>query len=84
MCLSVASYWKALKNIGSEYKIYKPCDGTFGYGKGSHYSSCSYEKCLGDFGLLTRAEATLKKYGHHEVVSHLLSVSQHSLLLDHG
>ena len=75
MCLSVVSYRKALKNIGSEYKIYKPCDGTFGYGKGNHYSSCSYEKCLGDFGLLTVAEATLKQYGHHEVVSHLLSVS---------
>ncbi|OSS50294.1 hypothetical protein B5807_04793 [Epicoccum nigrum] len=75
MHLSVASYWKALKSIGSEFKVYGPCDGTlgFGFGFGNHHSSCSYETCLGDFGLLTRAEATLKQYVHHEVVSHLLS-----------
>jgi hypothetical protein len=81
MHLSVASNWKALKSIGSEFKVYGPCDGTLGFGFGNHHSSCSYETCLGDFGLLTRAEATLKQYGHHEVVSHLLSVSLLSTLV---
>ncbi|KAG9198451.1 hypothetical protein G6514_009949 [Epicoccum nigrum] len=72
MYLSVASYWKALKSIGSEFKAYKPCDGILGFGRAYHHSSCSYEKCL-DFGLQTKAEATLKKHGHYEVSRHLLS-----------
>ncbi|KAF3008922.1 hypothetical protein E8E13_011295 [Curvularia kusanoi] len=70
---SVVWYWKALNDIGAEFKDYKPCDSTYGYGKGAHHSSCSYEKCLGDFGFLKKAEATLKQYGHKDVVSHLLS-----------
>ena len=75
MYRSVVWYWKALKSIGAEFKFYNPCDGTLGHGKGNHYSSCSFEKCLGDFGLLTRAEATLKQYGHRDILTHLLSVS---------
>lgn len=74
MYQSVAWYWKALKSIGAKFKSYKPCDGAKGFGKGNHQSSCSYESCLGDFGLLTKAKAALEQYGHKEVVSHLLSV----------
>ena len=73
---SVTWYWKALKTIGADFKTYKPCDGTLGYGKGSHYSSCSSEKCLGDFGVTTKAEVILKQYVQHPLVlTHLLSVS---------
>lgn len=75
MYRSVEWYWKALKEIGTAFKDYKPCDGQLGYGKGNHHSSCGYEKCLGDFGLLTKAKDTLTKYGQKEVMRQLLGVS---------
>jgi hypothetical protein len=75
MYRSVEWYWKALKEVGAAFKDYKPCDGQLGYGKGNHHSSCGYEKCLGDFGLLTKAKHTLTKYGQKEVMNELLGVS---------
>lgn len=66
MYQSVAWYWRALKNIGVTFRYYKP---------GGNAGTCTFEKCLGDFGILTKAEATLKKNGHRDVVNYLLSVS---------
>ncbi|KAF1925450.1 uncharacterized protein M421DRAFT_423767 [Didymella exigua CBS 183.55] len=53
---SVAFYWKGLNNIGARFKPYSTCDKTFGYGRGAHHSSCSFEQCFGDFGILGQAK----------------------------
>lgn len=66
MYQSVAWYWRALKNIGVRFRPYKP---------GGDAGTCSFEKCLGDFGILTKAEATLRKNGHRDVANYLLGVS---------
>lgn len=71
---SVAFYWKGLKNIGSDLKPYAPCDKTMGYGRGAHYSSCSFEACFGDFGFLEKAKETLKKALHIDVWRQLQTV----------
>jgi hypothetical protein len=66
MYQSVVWYWRALKNIGVTFRPYKP---------GGDAGTCTYEKCLGDFGIFTKAEATLRKHGHRDVANYLLSVS---------
>lgn len=82
MYQSVTWYWKRLKSIGVEFKPYNPCDKTYGYGRGAHNSSCTFEKCFGDFGIVNNAEATLKQFAHEDVFTHLQSVSRkpHNLL----
>jgi hypothetical protein len=67
-------YWKALKSIGADVKVYKPCDGRLGFGKDRHHSSCSFEKRLSDFGIIKETEETLKQYVHLNILAHLLSV----------
>ncbi|KAF9698177.1 hypothetical protein EKO04_003371 [Ascochyta lentis] len=58
---SVASYWRDLKDIGVDFKNYRPCASTSSDGRGSHHSTCSFGKCFGDFGILGEAEATLRR-----------------------
>ncbi|KAF3048100.1 hypothetical protein E8E12_010317 [Didymella heteroderae] len=59
-------YWKGLKDIGSDLKSYGPCDKTYGYGKGAHYSKCSFEACFGDFGFIDKAKKILKEALHRD------------------
>lgn len=62
---SVLSYWNDIKSIGTSHKPYRPCARTSnGY---NHTSSCSFEKCFGDFGIINDAEATLARHAHPEL-----------------
>jgi len=74
MYKSVASYWKGLKSIGEGFKPYNPCDKTYGHGRGTHNSTCDFDKCFGDFGVINKVKATLKTYAHKEVFALLQKV----------
>jgi hypothetical protein len=73
MYQSVAWYWRRLKTIGTKFKPYRPCDKAPEHGYSNHVSSCNFDKCFGDFGIVSKAEATLKQYAHEEVLAYLQS-----------
>jgi hypothetical protein len=75
---SILWYWKCLKGLGADFKPYHPCD-KIGHGRQTHWSSCTFTKCLDGFGIMEGAEAILKDYTHKDVFNHMQSVSDRPL-----
>lgn len=58
---SILSYWKDFKDLGATHKPYQPCNGLYYSRNVPHPSSCSFEACFGDFGIIKAAQAALKR-----------------------
>jgi len=88
---SVLEYWKDIKSIGSAYASYSPCDktsiGYSSYAPATHTSSCTLEKCSGDFGIKNAMKMNLQRYAHKEIWDHWVAVCPQELsysLLTHA
>jgi hypothetical protein len=64
---SIMSYWTSIKNIGVTYKPYAPCSGTGKYNSYLHKSSCSLDRCFGDFGIIKQAKEIIKKHAQYDL-----------------
>jgi hypothetical protein len=70
MLRSVLDYWKGIKNLGSVYKPYHPCD-RLQTGRKEHWGTCNFGKCLAGFGIEKSAEDLLKEHLQKDVVHHM-------------
>ena len=73
MMSSVLDYWKGIKNLGSAYRPYYPCD-RIEKGRREHWGTCTFAKCLAGFGIEKFAEELLKQHLHKDVVRHMQSL----------
>jgi hypothetical protein len=60
--------------MGDKHKSYRPFEQSGSGRYASYASSCSFEKCFGDFGIVKDAKATLERHAHKDVLKQCQAV----------